>query len=763
MTKKKTNPKKHFWVFIVSVIAILGLIGVFGQTVLSNISLGLDLQGGFEIVYEVEPLSETEETMDMTVVAESVSKRINVLGVSEPQILIEGENRIRVQLAGVSDIDQARRIISSTANLTFRDAYDNLLSDASIIKEGGASLAFENGVPVVSLKIADPDKFGDITESVSKMPNSIMVIWLDYEEEDSYVDEAMKAQQGLETKYISAAGVSQRIDGDCVIKGNFTEAEARELAALINSGSLPVKMTEIYSNVVSADYGEDAFGLTAKAGVLGVLLVALFMIFKYRLPGLISTLMLALYIFAVFAIYSAMGGVFTLPGIAALVLGVGMTVDANIITYERIKEQLYLGYPVQKSVQEGQNESFWTIFDAQFTTLIAAFIMFIFGTGTVKGFATMLMVTIFCTFIFNVWVSRFLLDQLSLSGKLDHHKSWFGVKMEHIPDFNKNQEAFYQGSFKKIDYIKNSKFAFMAAFVILAVSVGLMAFNGISGKGALNLGIDFSSGTKITVSADTAISVDEVENEFDALGIDVAKSQQSGDSVVYITINKALSQDELSEVKNVFIEKYGIEPNDNVVTPVVGRELVKSAFMLSILAWLAMLAYVTVRFKWDYALSCIVALLHDVLIVIAVFAIFRMEVNIELISVILTIIGYSINNSIVVFDRIRSSVKEIEGDLNESVYRQIVNDSLHFTFTRSVYSSFTTLIPVVCLLLLGSNAIITFNLALFVGLIAGTISSMFIAPIIWYWLRTKYKPKPKKMKKVYKEELDELDIEGINT
>lgn len=762
MTKKKKNLMTHFYVFLVSVLAVLILVGTFAKDVASGISLGLDLQGGFEIVYEVSPLDEEGSLPEMSVVAQSVSKRINVLGVSEPQIMIEGENRIRVQLAGVQDIEQARRVISSTANLTFRDANDELLADASIIKEGGASLAFENGIPVVSLKIADTDKFGDMTESVSRMANNIMIIWLDYAEGDSYIDEAVKAQQGLETKYISAAGVSQRIDGDCVIKGSFTEAEARELADLINSGSLPVKMNEIYSNVVSADYGEDAFGLTAKAGTIGVALVAAFMILMYRLPGVISVIMLALYIFSVFAIYNAMGGVFTLPGIAALVLGVGMTVDANVITYERIKEQLHEGYPVSKAVLEGQNDSFWTIFDAQFTTLLAALIMFVFGTGTVKGFATMFMVTIFCTFVFNVWVSRFLLNQLVKSGKLDDKKTWFGVKMKNIPDFNKNQEAFYEGPFKKIDFVKNSKFAIVSAIAILAVSLGLMLFNGVSGNGALNLGIDFSSGTKITVTADTAITVAEVEAEFEKLGIDVSRTQQSGDSVVYVTIGEALEQETLSEIKQVFIQKYGIEPNDNVVTPVVGRELVKSAFALSILAWLAMLAYVTVRFKWDYAISCIVALVHDVLIVIAIFAIFRMEVNIELISVILAIIGYSINNSIVVFDRIRFSVKETEGDLTPDVYRQIVNDSLYKTFTRSIYSSITTLLPVICLLVLGSNAIITFNFAMFVGLIAGTISSMFVAPVVWYWLRTKYKPRPKKVRKVVKEELDELEIEGIN-
>lgn len=762
MSKKKENPKKHFAVFVISVLMIFVLIGVFAKDVANGISLGLDLQGGFEIVYEVAPLHEEEELADMSVVAQSVSKRINVLGVSEPQIMIEGDNRIRVQLAGVQDIEQARRVISSTANLTFRDAYDNELSDASIIKEGGASLAFENGVPVVSLKIADAERFGDITEQVARNANNVMVIWLDYEEGDSYAEESMKGRNGQETKYISAAGVSGRIDGDCVIKGSFTESEARELADLINSGSLPVKMTEIYSNVVSADYGEGAFDLTARAGIVGVVLVSLFMIVMYRLPGIIAAIMLALYIFAVFAIYGAMGGVFTLPGIAALVLGVGMTVDANVITYERIKEQLYQGYPVQKSVLEGQTDSFWTIFDAQFTTLLAALIMFIFGTGTVKGFATMLMVTVFCTLIFNVYVSRFLLNELVKSGMLDNHKSWFGVKMNYIPDFNKNQEPFYEGPFKKFDFIKTSRFAILTSVLILVTSLGLMTFNGFSGSGALNLGIDFSSGTKITVTADQPITVDEVMAEFDALKIDVSRTQQSGDSVVYVTINKALNQDELSEIKDIFVAKYGIEPNDNVVTPVVGRELVKSAFSLSILAWLAMLGYVTIRFKWDYAVSCIVALVHDVLMVLAVFAIFRMEVNIELVSVILAIIGYSINNSIVVFDRIRQSVKEVKGDLTADVYRTIVNDSLYKTFTRSVYSSITTLIPVICLLVLGSQAIITFNFAMFVGLIAGTVSSMFAAPIVWYYLRTKYKPKAKKTKKIVKEELDEIDIEGIN-
>lgn len=762
---KKGTRTSRLTVFVVTVVAIFAMIGIFAQDVAKNTTLGLDLQGGFEIVYQISPLQEGKDLPAMSAVAESVSKRINVLGVSEPQILIEGNDRIRVQLAGVKDQEEARRVISSTANLTFRDVNDNLLSDASIIKEGGASLGYENGAPVVSLKIADQAKFAEITQKVSEMGtgNNIMIVWLDYEDGDSYVKEAAVAQAGGEAKYISAAQVKSAISGDCVISGGFTESEARELAELINSGSLPVKMTEIYSNVVSADYGIGAFNKTATAGIVGVALVMVFMLVVYRFAGVIADVMLALYIFAVFAIYGGMGGVFTLPGIAALVLGVGMTVDANIITFERIKDELYAGRSVQNAVKEGQSTSFATIFDAQFTTLLAALIMYIFGTGAVKGFATMLMVTVFCTMVLNVYVSRFLVNQIVKSGVLDNKKTWFGVKQSNIPDVAKRQEQFYFGPFKKVDFVGKAKYFITTSLIILAAAVVMICVNGFGGKGALNLGIDFSSGTKITVTSNETLNTNEVRSDFEALGYKPSRVQASGDKVVYVTLNQALEQDQLTSIKETLTAKYGIEPNDNVVTPVVGRELVKNAIALSLLAWVAMLIYITIRFKWDYAVSCIVALVHDVAIVLAIFAIFRMEINIELISVILAIIGYSINNSIVVFDRVRESIAESrKPKLTNADYRLIVNDSLDKTLVRSVFSSITTLLPIIALLLMGSGAIVTFNFAMFVGLIAGTFSSIFIAPQMWYTIRTHVKPKEKKKKKVKKEKLDELTIPGIN-
>ena len=260
-----------FWL-VVAIIAVL--VSSTFNLIKDHINLGLDLRGGFEILYQVEPLKEGDD-VDMTAVVNALEKRINVLGVSEPSISVEGNDRIRVQLAGVTDQESARQMLGTTANLTFRDVDDNELADASILKQGGASLAYQDGKPVVSIKVADTEKFGEITKEISQKSSgeNIMVIWLDYEDGDSYKEEAQKANKGEEPKYISAASVNEEITSDCVISGNFTEDEARNLANLINSGSLPVKLSEISSNVVSAEYGNDALAKTAVAGFIGVLLV----------------------------------------------------------------------------------------------------------------------------------------------------------------------------------------------------------------------------------------------------------------------------------------------------------------------------------------------------------------------------------------------------------------------------------------------------------------------------------------------------------
>ena len=765
---KKTKIRKGPLGLIGLVIVVIGIVtATTFSTIKDNLNLGLDLRGGFEILYEVEPLNEGA-SMDMNAVINSISKRINVLGVSEPSISVEGDNRVRVQLAGVADQDTAREMIGTTANLTFRDVDDNELADSSILSEGGATLAYdENGQPVVSLKIKDSEKFGEITKEISGKSSgeNIMIIWLDYTEGESYKAEAAKANQGEEPAYISAATVSSQITGDCQISGRFTEDEARTLANLINSGSLPVKMTEISSNVVSAEFGSDALEKTAMAGMIGVALIALFLIIRYRVPGMLAAIMLVAYLWAVFGLYSAIGAVFTLSGIGALVLGVGMTVDVNIIYFERIRQELYKGHSVPNAISQGQTVSFSAIFDSQFTTLITALIMYIWGTGSVKGFATMLIVTVAMTMVINVCLSRFLMNRLSASHICDTHPEWFGVRKSQMPDLSKGENQFYTGT-RNLNYTGISKKIITVAVIIIAAAAGMGIFQTVSGNGPVNLGIDFSSGTKLTVVSETALTTDQVQAEMEKLGYDDFSYQSAGDNTVYAITKDSIETSELTQLKADLEKTFGIEPGDNVVTPVVGRDLVRNAVILTLVAWIAMLAYITIRYEFDYAIGCLSALIHDVLIVLSFFAIFRMEVNTELVAVLLTIIGYSINNSIIVFDRIRENMEGRNAStMRAEEYDAVVNTSVDQTFNMMINGSLTTLLPVILLLLIGSRSIFTFNIAMFVGLIAGTFSSIFVAPTVWRTLRKKGKstsPKQKKTKTEKKEILDEYTIKGIN-
>lgn len=763
--------KSRLVVFGISVLTIVIVIVTCAGSIRDNMRLGLDLQGGFEILYQVEPL-DGKEMPSMSAVAQSVSKRIDVLGVNEPDITVEGNDRIRVQLAGVSDADQARRIISSTASLTFRDVNDNLLMDATVLKEGGASVSYdEYGNPVVSLKLADQEKFYEVTTQISQKTNgeNLMVAWLDFEEgSDSYA----KEKSNEKPKFISAATVSQGINSTSAqISGNFTKDEANELKDLVNSGSLPVKMIEKYSDSVTADYGIDAFSSTMFAGAVGVGLIMLFMILYYRLPGIISAITLAVYIFIVFLIYNLMGGVFTLSGIAALVLGVGMAADSNILTFERIRDGLYSGRSVKNAYREGSAKSFVTILDAQVTTFLSALILYLLGSGSIKGFATMLIVSTISTLLLIVFVAKFLLGQLVNSGWLDNKRHWFGVKEKHVPDIVRGEERFFFGRFDKVDFIKTSKYFIMSSIVILVLGIGSMIYNGAVGNGVLNWGIDFTSGTKLTVQSDQAIDAKALETQLKELGVnpDSIKVNGANSDNASVFVKEAMDSETLDNVKATLKTTYNHEINDNVVTPIVGQELIRSAIIISIMAWIAVLIYISVRFRWDYAISGIVGLIHDVFIVIAFCALLRLEVNRELIAVLLTIIGYSINNSIVVFDRIRDNMKNQKpSSLTKEDYRNIVNEALERTATRSMLSTFTTILPVVCLLFMGSNAIFIFCLALFVGIADGAGTSLFVAAQLWYQIRIHEDPK-KKVKKNYKkktkrkkDEVEEMLIPGMN-
>lgn len=755
--------KSRLIVFGICVITILTMIVTLAPSIRNGMTLGLDLQGGFEILYEVSPL-DGQDMPEMSSVVSSVRKRVDVLGVNEPEITVEGDNRIRVQLAGVDNPEQARRIISSTANLTFRDVNDNLLMDATVLEEGGASVAQDQyGNYVVNLNLSDSNTFYQVTSQVAAMGSgqNLMVAWLDYEEGESYAAESRKEDPA----YISAATVSEGINGDSAqISGNFTLESATELADLINSGSLPVQMTEIYSDVVSADYGMDAFSSTMLAGAIGVAAVMLFMICVYRLPGVISAITLAVYIFVVFLLYNAMGAVFTLSGIAALVLGVGMAVDSNILTSERIKESMYAGRSVKTAFREGSKDSFRTIVDAQLTTFISALILYIFGTGSVKGFATMLIVSTITTLLLIVFIVRFLLGLLVNSGCLDNRYELFGVKKGDVPDVSKGEERRKFTKFKGFDFVGKAKYFICTSLAILAISIVCIGVNGFSGNGVMNLGIDFTSGTTLTIQSDAAIDQADLESQLEELGLDPSSVKINGSesNIASVYLKDAIDADTMSTVKASLQETYGHEVTDNTVTPVIGQELVRNAVIISVLAWIGILIYMSVRFKWDYALSAIVALIHDVLIILAFCAIFRLEINTEIVAVLLTIIGYSVNNSIVVFDRIRDRVRAHRGRITKEEYRELVNEAIQATCTRSVFSTLTTMLPVIFLLFMGSGAIFVFNLTLLIGLIAGAGSSLFIAAQLWYHLRLREKPKKVKKVKRSKKELDEMIVPGVN-
>ncbi|MEK4564399.1 protein translocase subunit SecD [Alkalihalobacillus sp. FSL R5-0424] len=427
--------KGRIFAFFLIVLAFAVLISTTVMSITKETKLGLDLQGGFEVLYEVTPIDDTEiteQTLSATVTA--LNQRVNVLGVSEPVIQIEGDDRIRVQLAGVEDQETARQLLATEAELTFRDVDDNILLDGSDLQQNGAAGQFDQtNRPIVTLKLKDAERFGEVTRDLSERPigENVLVIWLDFEEGDSYAEEANSA----DPKFLSAANVSEVINSqDVQISGNFTPEETKHISEILNAGSLPVKLDEMFSNSVGASLGEKSMVQTVYAGLIGIALIFVFMLFYYRLPGFIAVVTLSVYTYLVIVILNLMNAVMTLPGIAALVLGVGMAVDANIITYERIREELRSGKSTMSAFKAGTRRSFATILDSNLTTILAASVMFYFGTSAVRGFSIVLIVSILTSFLTAVLGSRLLLGMWVSSKFLNKRPGWFGVKERDIDE-----------------------------------------------------------------------------------------------------------------------------------------------------------------------------------------------------------------------------------------------------------------------------------------------------------------------------------------
>ncbi|MEZ7725439.1 protein translocase subunit SecD [Gemella sanguinis] len=721
--------------FLSLVVIVLTSIGLTAQSNAKKVNLGLDLQGGFEVLYQVEPLREGQNIDEAAVkaTADTISRRINILGVSEPVITVEAGNRIRVELAGVKDQETARKVLSTQANLTIRDTDDNVLLDGSDLQENGASQGYDqNSKPDVKLKLKDAEKFGKITSDISKKTGgqNLMVIWMDFSDGDSFKAEAAKEKP----KYISAPQVNQTINSnDVQITGDFSVKEAKEMAALLNSGALPVKLTEIYSNSVGAQFGADALYQTVLAGAIALGIICAFMLLVYRLPGFVASVMMVAYVYLTVVFFNMISGVLTLPGIAALILGVGMAVDANIIMYERIKEEVRAGYPLQKAYLDGAKQSLWTIFDSQFTTVIAAVVLFIFGTSSVKGFATMLLLSILVSFITAVFGTRLLLGLLVRSNFFNNHPGYFGVSKKSIHDTKFGINSLnLPTKFEWLSFTKHMKkfFAFSIA-IMIAGSISL-------GMNKLNLGIDFSSGTRIDIAANTELTTDQVKQDLGSLNVKEEKivlSQDKKQATVYS--KDSFAQDKSIEIKEYFAKKYEKDANLSVVSPVIGKELVKNAIYALVYASIGIIIYVAFRFEWRMGLTSVIALLHDVAVIIFMASLLRLEIDITFIAAVLTIVGYSINDTIVTFDRIREHMRhEKLIKTKEQIYK-IVDVSLRQTLTRSINTVLTVIITVVVMLLVGSSSIYSFNVALLIGLVFGLYSSLFIAAQLWAVLKVR--------------------------
>ncbi|MGE6415975.1 protein translocase subunit SecDF [Planococcus kocurii] len=721
--------------FFLIVIVLVGLIGTTSLPISKDIKLGLDLQGGFEVLYEVQPLEDGEEiTQDILAdTTDALMSRINVLGVSEPVITIEGDNRVRVQLAGVEDQATARELLSTEANLTFRNVEDEVMLTGNDLKQGEAAANFdENGQPIVILELNDSGKFAEITSEISQMPppSNVLVIWLDFEEGvDSYAAEMAKPNQ----KFVSAPSVSQRFNSPSVeISGAFTVEETQNLAGILNAGALPVSLTEIYSTSVGAQFGNEALDQTIFAATIGVFLVLMFMLIYYRLPGLIAVVTLSVYIYLILLVFEIISGVLTLPGIAAIVLGVGMAVDANIITYERIREELRIGRTVKESFKAGASSSFSAILDANVTTLIAAVVLFWFGNSSVKGFATLLIISIIVSFLTAVWGSRLLLGLLINNGILDGKLGWFGLRKSQVHNRTESLEILDLSTrFDRFDFVGSRNKFFMSSIVLIIA--GIVAL----GIFRLNLGIDFTEGTRVEIAAESAITKEQVETFLMEAGFPsediVISGNESNLGVSRYT--KEFSQEEIDELKTAAVEEFGVDPNVSTVSPTVGQELAKNALYALAIAAIGIIIYATLRFEWRIALASVVALVHDAFFIGAVFSILRLEVDVTFIAAVLTIVGYSINDTIVTFDRIRENMRRLKKINSEEQLENIVNKSLRQTLGRSVNTVLTVVLVVVSLLIFGAPSILNFSIALLIGLIAGTYSSIFIAAQLWLVLK----------------------------
>ena len=743
--------KTKFIIGSIILVLLFGLGVYFIKPLLNITHYGLDLQGGFEILYQVESLDDKKLDNDMLYSTyKAIGKRIDILGVSEPEISIEGNDRIRIKLAGVTNADDARRMIASTATLSFRDYNDNLLMTSEVLGGSAKETTDTMGRPAVSLSIKDTSTFYDVTKKVSTMTNNIIVIWLDYDENtDSFIKE--RGLCGTSTSHcLSAATVDRGFASDVIISGNFTKKEAKNLVDLINSGALPTKLTELSSHTVEASFGELSLSKTLVAGLIGIVLVMLLMVIIYKFCGIIASFGITLYTVLSFLIFYLINGVLTLPGIAALLLGIGMAVDASIISFERIKENILIGKSIDKSFEIGNKNSFTSIVDANITTIIAAVILFILGDSSIRGFATMLIINVLVTIFVMVFLTKIIIKYF-VNTKVFNNKPYLfiGVKKNKIEKSNEIKIPY-----EKVNIVKIKKYSYILTILMIVVMSGLFIYRGI------NLGIDFSGGTSISINtSDTNINIDTIKKDLTSYHI---IGENTNNNIIELDIKETLGEEEIKNLSNKLQSDYNVDTEIYAVSNIVKKELVKNAIKSLIFASIGIVIYVSIRFKFNYAIAAIIALIHDTLMVFLFFGATHLKITSIFIAALLTIIGYSINDTIVTFDMVRENYKnKYKNKCNDKELEDLVNISVRRTLYRTILTTITTIVPVICLMIFGSHEIINFDIALLVGFIVGVYSSIFISNNIWLSLEKRRIHKPVKEDKDL-DDINELKVKGIN-
>lgn len=697
---------------------------------MGKIKLGLDLAGGVSITYQTVQQNPSDEDMADTIY--KLQQRVQNYS-TEAEVYREGGNRINIDIPGVSDANAILDELGKPGSLLFVDPQGQTVLTGDQVATAKAGIIDNNGKSeyVVSLTFTDEGSKAFAEATAKLIGQRIAIIY----------DNVVYSNPTVQTAITG---------GNAQITGMTSYDEAKNLASTIRIGSLSLELEELRSNVVGAKLGQTAISTSMKAAVVGFVVLAAFMIGAFLLPGAASVIALALYIILEILLLSAFEITLTLPGIAGIILSIGMAVDANVIIFTRIKEEIALGKSVYESINSGFKKALSAIIDGNVTTLIAAAVLYVRGSGTVKGFAQTLALGIILSMFTALFVTKFIL------------KAFYNVGLDDVKFYGKKPDR------ESINFVGMRKITLSVAAVVLIIGVIFAGINKSKIGGFFNYGLDFKGGTSTNVTFDKDYSLEEISKDIvpvveSVTGEAGTQTQKVQGTNQVIIKTRSLSLDEREKLNKALADKFGVDAEKitaESISGAVSSEMKKDAVVATVLATILMLIYIWIRFRdFSFAAGSILALLHDVFIVISCYAIFRWSVGSTFIACILTILGYSINATIVIFDRIRENKTILP---KSTAKEELINKSVTETLTRSIYSSLTTFITIFILFLMGVPSIREFALPIMVGIVAGTYSSVFLSSVFWYLLSNKFDKKieekkaenAKKKKKTKKVEIN---------